>query len=139
MLVLILTFVLLIVAALHMAWGMGVTWPMATQSELARAVVGTAGITQMPSRMACLSVTLMLLIGVIWLWLPNGLLTQIGLGVMAGVFLLRGIASFIPALQRLAPEEPFATLDRRYYGPLCILLGIGTAIHLLQLMAQISL
>ena len=44
------------------------------------------------------------------------------------VFLGRGIAGFTPWWRRLAPEQPFARLDLRYYSPLCLLIGLGFAI-----------
>ena len=44
------------------------------------------------------------------------------------VFLGRGIAGFTPWWRRLAPEQPFARLDVRYYSPLCLLIGLGFAV-----------
>ena len=49
-----------------------------------------------------------------------------GLAV-ALVFLGRGVAGFTPAWRRHTPEQPFATLDVRYYSPLCLAIGIGFA------------
>ena len=49
-----------------------------------------------------------------------------GLAV-AFVFLARGIAGFTPAWRRLTPEQPFASLDVRYYSPLCLAIGSGFA------------
>ena len=46
---------------------------------------------------------------------------------VALVFLGRGIAGFTPAWRRLTPEQPFATLDVRYYSPLCLAIGTGFA------------
>jgi uncharacterized membrane protein len=54
-----------------------------------------------------------------------------GLAIMA-VFLLRGVAGFLPAWRRLHPREPFASYDRRYYSPLCLLIAAGYAVLLLQ-------
>ena len=33
----------------------------------------------------------------------------------------------MPAWRRRLPEEPFATYDQRYYGPLCLALAAGFA------------
>ncbi len=43
------------------------------------------------------------------------------------VFLGRGVAGFTPAWRRHTPEQPFATLDIRYYSPLCLAIGLGFA------------
>ena len=40
-------------------------------------------------------------------------------------FLARGILGFMPWWRRLAPEQPFARLDRRFYSPLCLLIAAG--------------
>jgi hypothetical protein len=55
---------------------------------------------------------------------PGWLILAVGCGYSA-VFLLRGTASYTRIWQRLTPEEPFRTYDRRYYAPLCLLLGMG--------------
>jgi len=50
-------------------------------------------------------------------WLaPAGLL-------LAVVFLGRGIAGVLPAVERAAPEQPYLSLNRRIYSPLCALVG----------------
>ena len=55
----------------------------------------------------------------------------VGTAIMA-VFLLRGIAGFLPAWRRKHPLEPFATLDGRMYSPLCLAVAAGYAVLLLQ-------
>ena len=52
-----------------------------------------------------------------------------GAGI-ATVFLARGVAGYVPAWRRLQSAEPFTTLDRRYYAPLCLALGTGFLIIL---------
>jgi hypothetical protein len=44
---------------------------------------------------------------------------------LAIVFLGRGIAAYLEAFRQHFSEEPFATLDRKLYGPLCIFIGLG--------------
>jgi hypothetical protein len=46
----------------------------------------------------------------------------------AAVFLLRGAVTYMPFWRRVAPEQPFARLDRQYYAPLCLLIGVGLLI-----------
>ena len=48
--------------------------------------------------------------------------------VVTLVFLGRGIAGFTPTWRALTPEQPFATLDLRYYSPLCLAIGAGFAV-----------
>ena len=52
-------------------------------------------------------------------------LARLALLAASAVFLGRGIAPWIPAWRRLTPQQPFARLDRRLYGPLCLLIGAG--------------
>jgi Protein of unknown function (DUF3995) len=123
-------------ARLHAMWGYGGLWPAKSEADLARMVVGAKGITRMPSRAACFGVAVMLVAIGFWpLWrigmivspLPDWLSLTIGV-VIAGVFTLRGVVAFLPAWRRRLPEEPFATYDRRYYGPLCLALAAGFAV-----------
>lgn len=128
-----LSLVLWVLAALHVYWGDGGIWPKEDELALARTVVGAPGIKKMPSRTASFAVALALffaglwplqMIGVAPAMLPIGLTVLMGYG-LAAVFLLRGVAAYLPAFRRRFPEEPFATLDRRLYGPLCLLIGAG--------------
>jgi Protein of unknown function (DUF3995) len=125
--------VLFTLAALHAYWGLGGRWPGHDELSLARSVVGSKGITRMPSSKACFAV-MALLIGVgLWplfmagvlpaLW-PNWLTLLAGWGFVL-VFVGRGLAAYVPAFRLLAPEEPFASLDRQLYAPLCLALGGG--------------
>lgn len=135
-----LTLILLLIAALHALWGLGSSWPADTQAALARTVVGSPGIARMPPPPACFAVAILLVAIACWpLWrvgmigspLPHGLSNAAGVGV-AAVLALRGIASYLPAWRQLVPELPFATYDRLYYGPLCLLLAAGFAVLLVS-------
>lgn len=127
------SFVLWALAALHVHWGDGGLWPKKDELTLARTVVGAPGIEKMPSRTACFAVALALflaglwpleMIGVIPAMFPIELDVLAGYG-LAAIFLLRGVAAYLPAFRKRFPEKPFATLDRRLYGPLCLLIGAG--------------
>lgn len=120
-------------AALHFYWGTGGLWPEKDEKSLARKVVGAPGITRMPSPLAAMLVAFalaalgllaLLLVGLIPAFLPRWLIVTAGLGAMA-VFLGRGAAAWQPEFRKIFPEEPFATLDKRYYAPLCLALGFG--------------
>ena len=124
----ILSAVLAAVAALHLLWALGFWWPIRDEAALARAVVGARGIRRMPGAVASSLVVVALLFAARWVWLlltvEHWLVTLVGLGI-AGVYLLRGAASYLGLMARVSPEEPFATLDRHWYAPLCLVLGTG--------------
>ena len=125
MLLLILTFVLLVIAALHLLWAIGYWLPIADEAALARAVVGAKGVDKMPGAVPCAMVVVALLFAMMCLWWPPSALRSLALGAIGAVFLARGVVAYTAFWRRLTPAEPFATLDRRYYGPLCLVIGIG--------------
>jgi len=134
-------FIFLLIALLHFLWGIDVYWPATDETSLAQAVVGVQGITQMPNFWACSFVTVALLIstvivlrlgGVIEIKaLPLWLFQLAGFG-LALVFLARGIVGFTSFWQSITPEEPFRTLNKLFYSPLCIALGLAVAWFLLK-------
>ena len=58
--------------------------------------------------------------------LPLWLFQLAGAG-FAFVLLARGIVGFLPFWAEVTPEEPFRTLDKRFYSPLCLALGLAVA------------
>ncbi len=126
-----LTFVpLLMVAVAHFIWSFGGSWPIKNRTLLAQAVVGTPGITTMPSRLLTFVVAaLILAAGIVALALADHTsggwwLTALGV-VLAAVFIGRGVLSYTPGWRARFPTEPFATLDRKNYSPLCFWIGAG--------------
>ncbi|KAB2915867.1 MAG: DUF3995 domain-containing protein [Hyphomicrobiaceae bacterium] len=120
------------IAVLHAAWGFGSHWPCESEQVLVRTAGGTPGATMYPPA-ACFTVAALLLGVSLWPLLAIGLLPEAwpgwltilaGTGIVA-IFVARGVAGYLPAWRRLHSAEPFATLDRRYYAPLCLLLGAG--------------
>jgi hypothetical protein len=122
---LILTVVLIAIAAVHLLWAIGYWFPIRDEATLARTVVGVAGQTKMPGAIACALVVVALLFAVMCLWWPPGMLRSLELAAIGAVFAVRGVVAYTGFWRRLTPEEPFATLDRRYYGPLCLLIAVG--------------
>ncbi len=119
---------LVVISAFHLLWALGIWVPFGDETRLARAVVGSPGITQMPGPVACAVVAvalffLALLPHLTWVPFKGALL-----GLAAVIFAVRGIAAFVPAARRLAPEQPFSTYDKQYYAPLCLILGWGFAL-----------
>jgi hypothetical protein len=135
-----LALLLAVIAGLHGYWGRGGLWPAATEDELIATVIGNAQARRMPPPTLCLLVALAIAVTAIWPLLLaqtpgtaalRPLLLLGGFAIMA-VFLLRGVAGYLPAWRRLHPREPFASYDRRYYSPLCLLIAAGYAVLLLQ-------
>jgi hypothetical protein len=120
-------------AVLHAQWGLGSVWPEASAERLAKAAVGTPGITRMPSPASCFLVAAALSGIAVWPLFAVGLLPEVwpreltlvaGTGI-AAVFIGRGIAGYTPAWRRHFSEQPFARLDTLAYSPLCLALGAG--------------
>lgn len=134
----VLAVVLLALAGLHAYWGFGGVWPGNDPASCARTVAGFRGITKMPGPGASFAVAGALALvaffalnraGAVAQPFPPVLVTLGTLGA-AMVFLGRGVAGFTPAWRRLTPEQPFATLDVRYYSPLCLAIGAGLVVLL---------
>lgn len=121
------------IAVLHAAWGLGSHWPCESEADLVRTAGGTPGATKMYPPASCFLVAALLAGVSVWPLFAVGLLPEAWprwLTVLAGagiaaVFVARGVAGYVPAWRRLQSAEPFATLDRHYYAPLCLALGTG--------------
>ncbi|SLN15744.1 hypothetical protein ROJ8625_00513 [Roseivivax jejudonensis] len=121
--------VLVVLAALHLLWAIGYWVPVRDETRLARTVYGLDGVTRMPGAVPCALAAvafffLAILPALAWFPLRSALLTLAGAAMLA-----RAGAAYLPAVRRLAPEEPFATLDRRVYGPLWAALGAAFLVH----------
>jgi len=133
--------ILSIAGLMHALWGFGVTFPAANEQQLARMVVGKRGITKMPSMTACLFVAaslfafafLALVLGQhVHLPVSKWLVAAAGAG-SAVIFTGRGIVGVLPAFEQALPEQPFLSLNRRFYSPLIFLIGVGFALLTLAL------
>jgi hypothetical protein len=128
LLALLLSLVLLAIAALHAYWGLGGLWPEKSAAELARAVVGD-GRSRMPAPAACFAVAAAVAVVAAWPWLivthPQNLVVVVGAVVIAGIFFIRGSAGYSPRWRARFRAEPFATRDTRFYSPLCMALATG--------------
>ena len=68
---------------------------------------------------------------IVALWMPVGAIRSIVLWGATLVLLGRGLIAYAGFWRKMAPVEPFASNDRRFYGPLC--LGLGLGLLLMQL------
>ena len=131
-----LSFGLLVIAVVHALWGAKVWWPIADETALARTVVGQTGIEKMPPSLSCFLVAGALGVGALTPWaalnffpLPETVSAFVRylVAAFAVVFLLRGLAGYSGPFSRYFSEEPFRSLDRRFYSPLCLAFGAGFA------------
>ncbi|WP_457586480.1 DUF3995 domain-containing protein [Ensifer canadensis] len=124
-------FVLSVISALHAYWAWGGLWPGRDEASLAKTVIGAPGLETMPPAGLTAMVALLIFIaGLLPLIFVSGVpwnlpakLVWMAMVALATIFFARGILPFTPIFRSRHPQEPFATLDRRFYGPLCLLIG----------------
>lgn len=122
--------------AIHAVWGLGLWWPIRDETRLARAVVGDKGIIKMPAPVLSFGVTAMTCLGALWVcflmgWIQAPVwLTALGGWAISAVLLLRGAATYTRRWLPWDVEPMFDHLDRTYFAPLILFLGLGTLILL---------
>lgn len=121
------------VAFIHLFWACGSTYPAPDEKTLARAVAGFDAIEKMPPRAASAFVAGAMFIFSLWPLinsdyllsnLPNWILLSSGT-FLALVFGARGILGYTKFWRKITPEQPFATLDQKYYSPFCLLVSLA--------------
>jgi hypothetical protein len=116
------------IAVIHAMWGLGSHWPEANEEALARAVVGD-GRRRMPPPWQCFAVAIGLVLMALWPWYALGRIAEpvvlAGSYTVAGIFMARGIAGYSVRWRAHFKDEPFATRNRKYYSPYCLLIGVG--------------
>lgn len=117
-----------VVAVIHVMWGLGSHWPETSEEALVRGVVGD-GRRRMPAPWQCFAVAIALAAMALWPWYALGRIdlpiVLAGTYTIAGVFIARGIAGYSVRWRAHFKDEPFATRNRKYYSPYCLLIGIG--------------
>lgn len=126
---------LLALGVVHTLWAFGIWWPGGDERRLVSRVIGIAGAERMPGPIPSGMVALGLAIAAALPWLPDGWPARLGLGLATGIFLFRGLITWTPRWRRATPQEPFATLDQRYYGPLCLAFAAAFALILAERIA----
>jgi len=115
-------------ALLHILWAFEIWWPIREERRLVSAVVGFGEATRMPGAIPCGMVTLALSLILVLVWIPEGLIRNLGLVVAAVVMALRGGMAYLPHWRKLTPQQPFARNDRLFYGPLCLVLALSLVV-----------
>lgn len=117
---------LLAVTMVHFLWAFGSTFPAQSKTALAETVFGRQ---KMPPRWVSFLVALAVFAAGIWALALSDSSTDIilrgGGALLALIFLGRGIIGFTPTWRRTLSAEPFATMNRKFYSPLCLGLGAG--------------
>jgi Protein of unknown function (DUF3995) len=117
--------VLAALAALHVAWGLGSSFPFRTRRQLADAVVGASAV---PSPSACFAVAGALTTGAALtsetVPLPPSFRRTAILGSRGALGLAGRTALLAPGSDSLR----FVYLDRRIYAPLCLGLTVGSLV-----------
>ena len=127
-------------AALHVHWARGGTWPESSPERLSRLVVGVLPGEGMPGRAACWAVA-GALAGAAWVVLsasgvapelvPRGW-ARVAALLGAGILLLRGLGGFVE--HRLRPSivgSRYEVMNRALYSPLCVALSLCAALSAL--------
>jgi hypothetical protein len=115
-------------AAFHLAWGRGSTFPFPDAAALADAVAGRRAV---PPRGACFAVAGALTAAALLVAdrprLPRGI-QRLGVTGVAAVLATRGALGLAGRTDVVSPGSAsarFRRLDRRVYSPLCLALAAG--------------
>ena len=115
-------------AALHVAWGRGSSFPLADRDDLAEAVVGTSIV---PGPLPCFGVAAALLVASSavqnrprWPARPRRVALA-GIAAILGGRGLLGLAGKTGVVSPGSNGSRFRRLDRRFYAPLCLGLTAG--------------
>jgi Protein of unknown function (DUF3995) len=122
--------VLIAIALAHLLWSFGIMWPIRDRKLLAQTVVGTPGIERMPPFYMSFGVFVLTAIACIIAFAvadpTSGGPALTVLALLAGlIFLVRGAVGYTAWWAARTPIEPFRSLDRKTYSPLCLILGVG--------------
>ncbi len=130
--------VLSMIAALHVYWGLGGLWPGSDVRSLIDTVVGDPRLEVMPPTGLTLVVAGLIFASGVFAQLAArrsrglfGYFVSAAIVVITLVFLARGASGYLlPHSIRTQMSEPFATYDRLFYAPLCLILGVAFAVLL---------
>ena len=123
---------LLTVSIAHFLWAVGSPWPIRDPDLLAKTVIGNPNIPRVPRLASFVVAVLVLIAAIIGTSLGDeqsgGLLLTLAGAALAVVFGIRGVLGYTAPWRARFSLEPFATLDRRIYSPLCLIVAACFAI-----------
>jgi hypothetical protein len=121
-----------IIAAIHIAWAFGSTWPVRSREDLVELVVGQTREHPFPSRNACLAVALCFVLvtgffGHAASSHSESAWSELGTYIIASVFVVRGLGGFAERFLRPSVRNlPYDHWNRVLYSPLCLVLAALT-------------
>lgn len=123
---------LLIVAIAYFLWAVGSRYPIRDPALLARTVDGRTGVERI-SRAGAFGVAVFALAAAavgtaLGDTESGGMVLTIAGAIFGLLFALRGVLAYTAGWRASHPVEPFATLDRRYYAPLCLVVALCFAV-----------
>lgn len=129
----------LLLAALHLYWGVGGRWPGHDEDSL-RLMVSGVKRGRMYGFAACAAVALALAAAAAVVFArhsalmvsPFAWVVVTGYVVLILVFGLRGLAPYLTPVFEYARGTPFFDLNRLYYSPLCLAVALGLVVNLLR-------
>jgi hypothetical protein len=122
---------LLALAGVHLYWAFGGRWPGHDEASMVEHVVGRTAGMRAPGPVASVAVAAALAFGGLLVLAtlspspPFAPWLKAARWALFTVFLLRGLATYVPPVFRYAEGTPFARLNRRAYGPLCLAITLG--------------
>jgi hypothetical protein len=125
---------LLVLAGVHLYWALGGRWPGHDEASMVEHVVGRTAGMRAPGPLASAAVAAALAVGgllILATLSPNPPFApwlRAARWVLFAVFFGRGVATYVPPVFRYAEGTPFAGLNRRAYGPLCLAIAVGLLI-----------
>jgi hypothetical protein len=123
------------IAALHLGWACGSSFPFSTRTALADSVVGAQ---EVPTPQACAGVAASLLAAAALIGGKPSLPPRLRKVGIVGVTAALGGRAALGFLGRTDPVSPgstserFRVLDRRLFSPLCAALAVGSAAALVD-------
>jgi len=121
---------LLAVGIAHLLWSVGIMWPIRDEQLLARTVAGFPGVERMPAKWKSFGVAVAAFIACVIAFsvadpVAGGATLTLLAAATGLVFLARGAIGYTAWWAARTPTEPFRTLDRKNYSPLCLALGVA--------------
>jgi len=132
--------ILTIISLIHIIWANGIFWPAKDEYSLVKMVVGEPSMRQMPSKKLTYIIAIIIFLGGIFALWGGGIITlplplwirELALFLLAFVFGTRGLAPLIVGKKLGEKTEPYKTLDKIIYAPLCLIISIGFVILLVN-------
>ena len=121
-------------AGVHLYWAFGGRWPGHDEASMVEHVVGRTVGMRAPGPVASTAVAAALAAGGLLILAtlspspPLAPWLQAARWALFAVFFGRGVATYVPPVFRYAEGTPFASLNRRAYGPLCLAIALGLLI-----------